>query len=130
MGKYKEGVAHGGREELRCGSRKDSETVEPIAREDTGDSNVVDIDDEEDGERDYGVVDYNGSQAQSVDRERHEGPVAQRARHVLHSSHRDTSPWEDGYASSVYQGWAGQVQIDVANDHSTRSDGVSDELKL
>ena len=104
MGKYREGVAHGGREELRCGSRKDSETAEPIAwEEDTVDSNVVDIDDEEDGERDYGVVDYSGSQAQNVDRERREGPVEQRAQHVLHSSHRDTSPWEDEYALSVHQ---------------------------
>jgi hypothetical protein len=130
-GKYKEGVVRGGREELHCGSRKDNETVGPIAMvEDTADNNVVDIDDEEDDERGYEVVDYSGLQVQNADRERHEVLAEQRALDVLHSSHRDTFPWEDEYASNASQASAGRGhQAGVANDHSTRSDVVSDELK-
>lgn len=130
-GKYKEDVVRGGRADLHCDSRRHSETVELIAKEgDTVDNNV-DIGDEEDGERDYEVVDYSGSLGQNADRERREGLAEQRALDVLHWSHRDTFLWEDEYASSVNQAWAGQVhQVDAANDHSTRSDVVSDELKL
>jgi len=118
---YREGVAHGGMEGLRYGSRRDSETVELIAREeDRVDSNVVDIDDEEDGEHGYGAVDYNDSPVQSAGKERREDLAGQRAQHVLRSSHRDTSPLEDECVSGLHQRLAGQVQIDVVNDRSTR----------
>ena len=99
-GMYREDVVHGGKDGLRCCSHMDSETVEPIAKEDTGDNNV-DIDDEVGGGRGYEVVDYSGSLVQNVDRERLGGLVEQLAQHVLHLSHRGTFPWGDEYASSV-----------------------------
>ena len=117
--------------ELRYDIRKDSGTDERIEwEEDMADSNVVDIDDAVDDERDCEVVDYNDLRERNVDM----GPLAvlagQQAQHVPHSWHRDTFPLEDEYASSDHRQLVAQDhQTGVANEHNTRSSVISDELK-
>ena len=87
--------------EHRGDNHRDSVIVEPAAREDKVDSNVVDRNDVEDGERDYGVVDCNDSLVRNVDKEQLEVLVEPRGPHVPRSWHQDTSPLGDEYVSNV-----------------------------
>jgi hypothetical protein len=88
---------------LHCDSRRDNETAKLIAvGEDRVDSNVVDIEDEVDGERGCEVVDYNDSQGRNVDMGQPEDHSELPRRHAPRSLHQDTFPWGDGHASNAY----------------------------
>ena len=88
---------------LHCDSRRDNETAKLIAvGEDRVDSNVVDIEDEEDGERGCEVVDCNDSQEPNVDMGQPEDHSELPRRHAPRSLHQDTFPWGDGHASNAY----------------------------
>ena len=91
--------------ELHCDNRKEDSVIEGrivIVEGDRVDSNVVDIDDEEDDEHDCEVVDCNDLRVQNVDMEQHEDLVERPTQHVLRSWHQDTFPLEDEYVSNVY----------------------------
>jgi hypothetical protein len=98
--------------------------------EDMVDTNVVDTDDEEDDEHDYGAVDCNDWQVQNVDTGLHADLAEQRVQHALHSLRRGTSPLAGEYVSNAHQKLVAQDhQIDVATGHSKKSDVISDGLK-
>jgi hypothetical protein len=86
-------------EELHCDNRReDNVTVGRIVIvEDRVDSNVVDIDDEEDDEHDCEVVDCSDLQVQNVDTVQREDLVERPKQHVLHWLHQDTFPLVDEY---------------------------------
>jgi hypothetical protein len=92
-------------DELHCDNRReDNVTVGRIVIvEDTVDNNVVDIDDEEDGEHDCEVVYCSDLRVQNVDTAQREDLVEPPRQHVLHSLHQGTSPLVDECVLDVYQ---------------------------
>ena len=77
--------------ELRYDSHKDNETARRIeAEEDMVDSNVVDIDDEADGERGYEAVDCSDSPVPNVDMVQLEDHSERLKQHAPRLLHRDT----------------------------------------
>jgi hypothetical protein len=110
--------------ELHCDNRKEDSVIEGrivIVEGDMVDSNVVDIDDEEDDEHDCEVADCSDLQVQNVDMEQHEDLVGRPTQHVLRSWHQDTFPLEDEYVSNVYPWWAERDRrTDAATEHNTK----------